>query len=306
MNTSQKLNEIRKYLDALMVRSPKMHGYGTYFATLGDSDGDACLFNGLLASVGLPIGDNGVTQSQAQHGEPMAGMFYRSPIRRSYGTDLNGHKAYFSRDMALGVLNLFASRRYPPHETMAHNWLNWIDHNRACVVKKPKWLGGGCLIRGLYRFAPDDRSIITPTIWALMGRVWENRGWPKHPQMEKWKGSDGDASIIEADTCDLGYQLHLKVVQAYIKLLIGQSKEYSKRVGQIAHERIPENLFYEFVERGKITEEMIDRYLEIKPPFDQEFGNSWIWEKSEVTEARIKQSCGWDFIFMGKLITRYA
>lgn len=307
MNTSQKLNEIRQYVGSVMASAPKMNACGVNFPVLGHSDGDACLFNGLLASVGSPSGRHGVMFSQAQGGEPWPGMFYRSPRRRSWGTDLRGEKAFFSRDMALGVLCMYAVAppANPWSADSARKWLNWIDGSRPCAVKKP-WPFKGCMIRGLHKFAPDDRSKITPAMWAMMGRVWKHHNWPKHDMMIRCDKADGDESVYSARTVELGYQLHLKVVQAYIKLLIGQSREYSQKVGQIAHGRIPQNLFYEFVARRKITEEMIDDFLDMRPPLDQKWGNSWIWEKSEVTDERIAKSCGWDWVFMGKLISRYA
>lgn len=309
MSRSSKLAEIRSYVSGLMTTSPTMKAFGTNFAVLGHTDGDACLFNGLLSAVSVPMGAMGVLSSQAQAGEAKPGMFYRSPRRRE--CDNHGFGAYFSRDMALGVLCAYSK----PNQSKAlrnefmmskGKWLHWIDHNRACLAKKPKWLGGGCLIRGPYRYAPDDRSLITPAMWAMMGRVWDFQGWPRHAQMKKWDKADGDMSIAQVENSELGYQVHLAAVQAYIKFLIDQSREYSMRVGQIAHERLPENLFYEFLAKRTITDGMIDRYLEMKPPFDQKWGSSWLWEKSEVTGERIAKSCGWDFVFMGKLILRYA
>jgi len=280
MNRSSKLVEIRNYIDALVTRSPTMEGKGVKFAVLGDSDGDACLFNGLLATVKIPMGINAVLASQSQPGEKRAGMFYRSPLRRA--TDNAGHPAFFSRDMSLGVLCAYSSTTSDivrnEFAVSAARWIDWIDHNRTCAVKKP-WPLKGCLIRGPYRFAPDDRSDITPAIWAMMGRVWSHNRWNLHGEMKKWAGSDGDMSVFEAQTCELGYQLHLKAVQAYIKMLINQSREYSQKVGWVAHERLPENLFYEFLATRKITDGMIDRFLEMKPPADQKWGHSWLWEK---------------------------
>jgi hypothetical protein len=307
MNRASKLVEIRNYINNLMTVCPTMEEKGVKFAVLGDSDGDACLFNGLLATVKIPMGINAVLSSQAQPGEKRAGMFYRSPRRRA--TDNAGHPAFFSRDMSLGVLAAYVSARSIVYQVEFHKsadaWLHWINNNRTCSVKKP-WPFKGCMIRGPHRFAPDDRSDITPTIWAMMGRVWKHRGWPLHSMMKKFEGSDGDISVIEAQNCELGYGLHLKVVQAYLKMLMGQSKEYSIKVGRIAHERLPENLFYEFVAKRTITEYMIDRYLEMKPDPHKAGGHSWIWEKSEVTPERIAKSCGWDFVFMGKIILRHA
>lgn len=303
MNRLRAIREVSEYVTSLQKQCPTMDKYGFDFATLGENDGDACLFNGLLSTVGVAHGTNGVRLSQARKGEPFPGMFYRSPIRRSYGKDLRGHKTYFSRDMALGVLAYYTGN--PVNNDSASAWLSWIDKSRPCTVKKPKWLGGGCLIRGAYTYAPDDRSTITPTMWALMHRVWSYRGWKLHKQMDVWNKFDGDASIIEAQTCDLGYPLHLKAVQAYIKFLMGVSSEYSKKVGEIAHSRIPENLFYEFLCKRSFSTEAINRYLEMRPDVDQKFGTSWLWEKKDMSKDRIKQSAGWDFVFLGKLILNY-
>jgi len=310
MGRTAKLSEIETYVDEISGACPTMSDSVQAFPSLGESDGDACLFNGLLSTVDVQLGTATVLRCQAPPGSKKHGMFYRSPLRRA--TDNSGYEAFFSRDMACGVLAAYAtpfvdSALDCQFKLSAQRWMYWINHNRACAIKKPKWLGGGCAIRSpMYRYAPDDRSDITPTMWALMGRVWRHKDWEESPQMKKYAGCDGDISIIEAEKCDLGYPLHLKVVQAYIKFLLWQSRKYSMRVGEIAHERLPENLFYEFVAKRTITDDMIDRYLEMKPPVDQKWGHSWLWEKSEVTHERINKSCGWDFVFMGKLILRYA
>lgn len=308
MSRTTKLQEIRNYVDTLLFKSPTKREGKINFAVLGDRDGDACLFNGLLSTVGVSMGTYGVLSSQAQPGEPKAGMFYRSPRRRACD-NIGFGPHFFSRDMSLGVLCAYSSAASHALKTefaiSASRWIDWINGNRTCAVEKP-WPFKGCLVRGPYRFAPDDRSDITPAMWAMMGRVWEHNGWRIHREMKRWAGSDGDVSVIEAKGCDLGYQLHLKAVQAYIKFLINQSREFSQKVGDIAHERIPENLFYEFVAKRKITDSMIDRFLDMKPPLYQNWGHSWLWEKSEVTEERIKKSCGWDFLFMGELLLRYS
>jgi len=310
MDISAKINSIRSYVTTVMTTAPVMREKNVDFAVLGDSDGDACLFNGLLSTVGVPLGVRAILSSQGQPGEPKPGMFYRSPRRRACD-NVGFGPHYFSRDMALGVLCAYSTSKLSAaikaeFSRSKDEWLRWINNNRECLKKKPKWLGGGCWLRGPYRYAPDDRSLITPTMWAMMGRVWDHNGWSHHKEMKRWDMSDGDMSIIAAENNDLGYEVHLVAVQAYIKYLIDQSKSYSVRVGEILHDRIPENLFYEFLAKRKITDGMIDRFLEMKPQAGQKWGNSWLWEKSEVTQERIDKSCGWDFVFMGKLILRHA
>lgn len=297
--------------------APTMTSHNTTFPVLGDSDGDCCLFSGLLSSVGVAKGYIAVRECQAKFGEKRSGMFYRSPRRRH--TDNEGYEHFFSRDMALGVLLWYSSdpvvggpwAGYPTqyHSSLVNEssktWEEWINKNRACAIKKPKFLGGGCLIRGPYRYAPDSRSDITPTMWAIMGRVWDKRGWPRHEMMHKCRGMDGDTSIIEAQNAPLGYQLHLKAVQAYIKMMIGQSRAYVRRVGVICYTRASWNLFYELVARGYASERMVNDFFDIAPSSQQKWGNSWLWEKSDMSPERIKKSCGWDFAFMARLLAKH-
>jgi hypothetical protein len=296
--------EIQKYIMALEKKCPTMNACGVTFATLGDSDGDACLFNGLLASVGYHIGNMGVSESQAREGEYNPGMFYRSPRRRSFGKDQKG-EPYFSRDMALGVLCMFASDKHNPyHRTMAENWMDYVSSTSSCKIRKPKFLGGGCVYRTPYKFAPDSdgRSNVSPTLFANLERVWRYRGWRRSYEMEKFKGIDTDLSVIEAELVPKGFELHLKAVQSYIKWKVGQSKEYSIKVGQIAHEKIPDNIFYELLATRKVTDSMLDRFLEMRPSLDMDFGHSWTFEKEEITQERLMKSCGWDFCFLGRLL----
>lgn len=294
----RKIAELTNYILELEKIAPRMTYNNIDFAVLEHSDGDSCLFNGLLSTVGVSFAERAVLFSQASMNEKMPGMFYRSPRRRY--TNNEGYTHFFSRDMSLGVLCVYATSEHDLSES-ARNWLHAIKEHSYCQVKKPWWLGGGCAIR-VFRFAPDDRSIVTPAMWALMNRVWRYRKWPLTAQMKEFDKMDGDASVIEAMHCDLGYQLHLKAVQAYIKLLLGQSREFSEKVGQIAFERVPENLFYEFLTKRKVTGQMLDRFLEIKPDLNKGFGNEWVWEKDAV---RPDKSCGWDFVFLGKLFLKW-
>jgi hypothetical protein len=256
---------------------------GKKFAILGDSDGDAVLFNGLLSTVIHDVDNwalNAVLDSQGNDG-----MFYRSPGRRE--TNNEGYEHFFSRDMSLGVMCAMTNIGFPESSAMA--WMNYIDN-----LKKWWW--------PYYKFAPDSRSIITPSNWGLLCRVWNFRMWSLHGQMKIFKKFDGDFDTITATFSDLGCELHLKVVDGYIKYLISQSREYSQMIGSIAYKRQPDNLFYEFVSRRYFTQEMIERFiiLSSKINFDS-FGHSWIWEKSDIN-SHLSTCCGWDLVFMGKLI----
>lgn len=273
---------------------------GHRFAVMKDSDGDAILFNSLLATVWERSSINwpmiSVIMSQGSDG-----MFYRSPRRRATGNA--GYDHFFSRDMATGVLAAATHASFP-HQCWS-SWIHYIDKSRPCSVKKPKWMGGGCLIRSpIYYYAPDDRSQISPECWSMMGRVAESRELMRHSEMDKWKDMDGDVAVQESENCEPGYQLHLKALDAYIKMLVGQSKEYSLKVGNIAWKRVPDNLFYQFLATRTVSDEMVSRFFSIAPKPGSNWGNGWVWQSSSVREE-LPYSSGWDFVFLAKLFLQF-
>ncbi len=288
----QKIKDYCTFLEPLL--SAGLSPNGNRYVKMRDSDGDSILFTGLMNTVLFPADKKWALLSLIEC-QGNDGMFYRSP-RKRYANERG-----FSRDMSLGVLCGMIDSEFP-RET-GERWLNYIDHSRECLVKKPKWAGGGCALRSpVYKFCTedDDRANITPTIWAMMGRVWQFRGFPRNSQMKTFDKADGDISVKEAEEAPLGYQLHLKAVQAYIKYLIGQSREYSIKVGEICHSRQPDNLFYEFLARRYFSVEMIDRYLAMAEIVDgSSLSNEWMWEKSTINPH---ESSGWCMLFMGKLI----
>ena len=290
--------EVKKRIFAIENKSPITQGVHGIFPTKGGDGGDDILWLGLLSSVGNYQAQLGILSSQAQSGR--TGMFYRNPDRRA--TDNMGYSHFFSRDMAHGPLLLF-SQNQPYLRSNAEKWISYINKNRPCVKSKPKWMGGGCWLRGLYRYAPDDRSDITPTMWAIMGRVWTANNWPLHSEMKRWKGADGDMSVIEAREAPLGYQVHLKAVQAYIKGLLGQSREYRETVADICYRRQPDNLFYEFLTMGYSTDSMLKKFL-IACPDPETFvpTDKWCWERSVMD---FNKCCGWDMVFMGRLLLKF-
>lgn len=294
------LKAVRDRVASIEKKSPRLGTpYGNTPSKGGDG-GDDVLWNGLLASTGYKAGFFQVMNSQASASEKRPGMWYRNPLRRS--NDNAGHEWFFSRDMAMGVLLALASYDYGYLEERALLWLRYIDKNRACSVKKPRWMGGGCLIRSpFYRYSPDaDRGNITPVMWAMMGRVWDRKNWARNSSMSGLKGSDGDVCILSAKTVPLGYQLHLLAVQAYLKMVLGQSRSMRKKVARICHERQPDNLFYKIVYQETAYEEDFLKFLELCPdPHTFKPADYWLWEKS-VQDPRY--SCGWDWVFVGRMM----
>lgn len=276
--------------------------YGEYPSKPGDG-GDDCLWLGLLGSCGQDVAARMIYACQAGPGENRPGMFYRNPERRS--NDNACGEPFFSRDMSLGVLMALSSKdKYGDARDKARiAWLDYIDNDRWCVARLPKWAGGACILWG-YRFAPDDRSQITPGLWALMGRVWESQGWERHREMGRWKGSDGGLWIAECQVAPVGYQLHLQACHAWIKMLIGQSREYYERALSIIYERAPFNLFYKILNQRGVNQDDIDTWARIvdekcKTPF----GHRWCWEV--VQDGQYENCCGWDLYFLGLLMLKF-
>lgn len=267
--------------------------------------GDDCLWLGLLTSVDFAPAATALRQCQASADEKRPGMFYRNPIRRY--TDNEGYGHFFSRDMGMGVLCALGSK-YWDHVTayqIARDWQLYIEKNRACLVKKPKWMGGGCAVRGPYQLAPDDRSVVTPAFWALIGRVWRENGWPVSSEMERNNGMDGDWSIAEAENCPLGYQLHLHAIESYLKLMMGQSREYQEKMARICYDRSPLDRFYKLLVQKKALPEDIDWLVDLinsRPPV---LADNWIWGSSNMAQAIADHDyCGWDLLFLGNLMMK--
>ena len=167
----------------------------------------------------------------------------------------------------------------------------------------------------MFAYEDDDRSLITPNIWALFGRVWNHNDWPRHSMMNTCKGADGDASIISAKEVPLGYQLHLCAVQSYLKSIMEQSREYSEKVAKICWERQPNNMFYGLLHIGnrnmttyEYTQSMkfwIDFFLEHCPSKDFEPTDHWLFESSDIMKSIEEgKGTGWDWVFVGRLLLR--
>lgn len=285
----------KKIIEQLIVLLPKLRyldsPYGK-FPTKGDG-GDDCLWLGMLSSVGVPEAVNGVSECQSK--EARNGMFYRNPYRRSIDNGDNGD--FFSRDMATGVLTWFAKGCGTREQWAA--WQNYWDVAKVCLKEWP-WPAKGCMLWSK-RFAPNDKCDITPVNYAMMGRICDHRGWPRNTDMVRYDKFDGDYVVQEAKVCTPGYELHLHACDAWIKRIIGQSKEYADKVSEICHERSPGNLFYTILAKYFADDADAAVFLDICSRLPDTLGNVWLWEVENPMD-RIHDVCGWDLYFMGKLL----
>lgn len=277
--------------------------YGLY-PTKGGDGGDDALWLGLLASVGAANAVDGLLncQSQGEHGRD--GMFYRNPERRfnnnvEYGTN------YFSRDMGDGVLLGLIS--VPRERAGFHGckWINFIMSQWPCSVKKP--FSNDCLIRYPFRrLAPqnDTRVDVTPSYWGQIARMFKYHDLPLNNQMAKYWGYDDAIHPTEAKTVPIGYQLHLKAVTSYIRLLTGQSTDISKQIANTCYQRSPSNLFYKVLAQRETTADDFRMFLSICPDWrtfqPQDY---WCWEQANVVD-HYNKCCGWDMAFLGYLMAK--
>lgn len=278
--------------------------YGAFPSKPGDG-GDDCLWLGLLTSVGFQPAAKMIWQCQAKPGENRPGMFYRNPERRS--NDNACGEPFFSRDMSLGVMMALVSsisNTYGKERDDARiYWLDYIASQKYCILKRPKWAGGGCIL-WIYKFAPDDRSDVTPGLWAIMGRIWNSFGWEKHPQMDKWSGTDGDPWIIECRTAPVGYQLHLQACHAWIKIMLQQSSEYYVKALNIIYDRAPWDLFYKVLNQRGVTQSDIDSWKSIVDlKCSTPWGHRWCWGNTQ--DGFYDNCCGWDLYFLGLLMLKF-
>jgi hypothetical protein len=265
---------------------------GAYPSKDGCEDGDTTLFNGLLCASGEPLGCAAVRAAQGADGR-----FWRSPRR----VDGNlGEPKSFSRDMSMGVLLYLATTG---DRDAATRWLAWIDANRPCTLVKP-W-GGGCWVRGPHRVCRDDESAtctITPTLWALMGRVWDRLGLPRHAEMQRWSATDTDLAAIEATFTEPGYQLHLKAVAIFLKQVLDVQRTWRLETARALSERQPENPFFRYLWEGA-SPEVIEAVLARCPaagvvPAER---RQWSWERADAAEAW-RASMGWECVFLANLL----
>lgn len=276
--------------------------YGEYPSKPGDG-GDDCLWLGLLGSCGQDVAARMIWECQAKAGENRPGMFYRNPERRS--NDNACGEPFFSRDMSLGVMMALASRdKYAVARDRARiAWLEYIDSDKWCVARMPKWAGGACLLWG-YRFAPDDRSQITPGLWALMGRIWAFWEWERHKEMGRWKGSDGDLWVAECKIAPVGYQLHLQACHAWVKIILGCCDDQVSKATKIIYERAPWNLFYKLLYQRFVTPEDVAAWQQlVDAKTTAPFGHRWCWEV--VADGQYDNCCGWDLYFLGLLMWKF-
>lgn len=246
--------------------------------------GDDCLWNGMLCHVGY-VDFKLFIFFQRPTYDGRFGMFYRNP-ERSTIDGIAPH--YFSRDMATGVLlALCNSNDQPLKEISAKRWAKYFGNK--------------------LRYAPDNRSWITPWMVALTALVYDHHGYkglPKFYRMFSVKNKLLQKYVLwETKNCHEGSGLHLKACSVLILRACGEY-ELADKIAKICYERQPWDVFFAInyfqnsvgsAECLKALRGMIDFY---KGP-----SNVWCWGSKGVD--CFKEQSGIDLIFAVKLAEKY-
>lgn len=257
---------------------------------LGDH-GDDCLWLGIMSTQGIHRSFEGLIGCQ----ESTTGQFWRSPERRRT-KNAPFTNPVFSRDMAMGVLLGFSRSGFDHIEHFLRRWVSFI-------MSKPKNILGV----PMYKLADGDDSclIVTPVIWGLMEKLFRAKGCSTSSQMRRWRGYDDTTEFYTVETCSGGFELHLHALGAYLRFLLKSNEKKGTQIARKCFERNKQNLFYKVLsQKGIASEDDLKKFLEICPePSTFEPKPHWCWEKADV-ENYYKECCGWDFVFLGKLLTK--
>lgn len=285
------MDEVKKKTDALhkicLEKGMLYYPEGRWPSKMGDH-GDDCLWLGILASQGIPLSFEGLIGCQ----DLQTGQFWRSPERRRV-KNKDYTNAHFSRDMAMGVMLGFSRSGFDHIEHFLRPWINFIMTRNTSVP--------------MYKLADgsDTCLIVTPVIWGLLEKLFRAKGCSTSSQMRRWKGYDDTGEFVTVRTVDLGYELHLHALGAYLRLILGSNKKRALQIARKCYERSPNNFFYKILAQNCVAkDEDLLTFLEICPDpetFQQQ--SYWTWEQ-RFPEQHYQRCCGWDFVFLGNLLTK--
>jgi hypothetical protein len=95
-----------------------------------------------------------------------------------------------------------------------------------------------------------------------------------------------------------GFRLHLVVIQAWLRKLIGRWNQDARTASQNAFSRYPANVFFGYV-AGGVSEQLALTTLSRCTGEQPSVRADWMWQRDENV-----QSMGWDCIFMANRLLR--
>lgn len=234
---------------------------------------DSMLWSGLLYNIRPSDAlAAAIRDSISPEGRP-----YRSPENRR-GVDVFNS---FSRDMWLGFIAY--CHRSKDFGTCDAVWHYVADHeHRTCPSDA------------------DEKCMLRPSTLYTTGHVWQSNGWHVPSDMKPSgaeRALDEKFTISAANNNDVGYELHLISVRMYLYMETGSLTESYKSVLKILASRVPENLWYRYLEarayglpREPIEADLISRMSQWQKPGDN--ASNWEWQNHSGLPM------GHDFIFL--------
>ena len=254
----------------------------------GDN-GDMVLFNGLLCSVDVKEACEYVKASQfIKEGHPHTGRFFRSPqARKQYEASNVEPNNAFSRDMMLGVLLYLAHTK---DVKTLQSFGSFLQRSKGQLCFK----------------ADDNRCDSGPNMRYLLLRVSQRLKQPLTLSGIAVVNAEIYLSSLLASARfgELGFPQHLIAVQVYLLEELSLSKTFTvDQVRQTLHSRNPKNAFFSWLARD--YQVAISQFFRYAPSQVIEPGKQrqWSFERADAEEAHLA-SFAWDFIFLGKLMSK--
>ncbi len=229
----------------------------------GSGDADAILFAGMLCLSGETLGCETVRASIDVDGQP-----HRSPGRLS--------EEDFSRDMFIGFMSYLVSTK---DVQAAKRFQVWFERNDRAL----------CL----------DSCDMRLTTWGIMGEVWEYLGLPITLDMRQGMLTDDIGQRISSTINDVGFQQHLIITTALIRIRIGTYTESLRSSITTIWQQDTENPLYSYLHEGK-TLRTAQLTLEHCPSTSIISASEWQWERH--SRVNVDKRMGWDCLFMCNLL----
>ncbi|NDF14891.1 hypothetical protein EB061_06165 [bacterium] len=150
----------------------------------------------------------------------------------------------FSRDHFNGVMAYYIATK---DEDSARRYLGYLETHRFRLCEK----------------SSDNRCIMTPETWGIIGRVWRHNGWSASPRLTrkmKWGMRVDGAGIVVGSFSPLGFESVLPAWTGILRRKLDSVNDWVRLAMKIAVRRQPENAFVRFARDGA-TDEVADLTL---------------------------------------------
>jgi hypothetical protein len=282
---AERLREMR---DRTLVWAFRAEDGGVATNDLNDQ-GDMLERAGLLCLFGMPERCEDVRNAQAADGR-----FYRA--RQYIGIS---RLDAFSRDHFNGVMAYYMATR---DRDSAERYLHYLETHDFKLCER----------------ASDNRCVMMPDTWGILGRVWRANGWGAPARIErkmKWGMRVDGIGIVLGSFSPLGFESVLPAWTAILRQKLQTENGWVRLAMGIASKRQPNNAFVRYAREGA-TDRVADLTLEACSGNQGRGEYDFIWNRRMFREegrlfvdsgpTRKKSvedaSDGWDCIIMAQML----